>query len=92
MDNTTTQNAPYLQSFDALKECVLQSGYTENFVYGNSGYISLSDSRRYELNQVKVVSMIRFQGNDSSKERAELYIVETPDGMKGMFEKKESTD
>jgi len=90
MEQNPNKNPPYLRSLDALKEGVLQSGYTEKFVYGNTGYISSSDSKVYDLDQVKVISMISFQGDESADDHAELYIIETPDGTKGTFVKKQN--
>ena len=86
------KNPPYLRSFDVLKKGVLNSGYTENFVYKNSGYISASNSTLYDINKVKVISTIRFQGSENPGDHAELYIIETPDGTKGTFEKKQESD
>jgi hypothetical protein len=36
--------------------------------------------------------MIRFEGNDSLRDHAELYIIETADGLKGVMEKKTGSD
>ena len=91
-DHNLNKNRPYLRSFDALKKRVLKSGYTENFIYKNAGFISASDSTVYEIKNVKVISTIRFQGSDNPGDHAELYIIETPDGTKGTFEKKQEAD
>ncbi|HTE24566.1 hypothetical protein [Flavitalea sp.] len=91
-NNNLNKNRPYLRSFDALKKGVLKSGYTENFVYKNTGYISASNSTVYDINKVKVISTIRFRGSDNPGDHAELYIIETPDGTKGTFEKKQGSE
>jgi hypothetical protein len=87
-NNNQNKNRPYLRSFDVLKKGVLKNGYTEKFVYENKGYLSGSNSTQYDINRVKVISTIRFQGSDNPRDHAELYIIETPDGTKGIFEKK----
>jgi hypothetical protein len=91
-DKNPNKNRPYLRSLDTLKKGVLNSGYTENFIYKNSGYISASNSTEYDINNVKVISTITFQGSNSAGDHAELYIIETPDGTKGSFEKKLSSE
>lgn len=87
-NNDPNKNRPYLRSYDVLKKGVLNNGYTENFIYKNKGYLSGSNSTEYDINRVKVISTIRFQGSDNPGDHAELYIIETPDGTKGIFEKK----
>ena len=91
MKEDTNKNPPYLRSLNALEEGVLQNGYTEKFLYENSGNLFSSDSKVYDFNQVKVISMIRFQDNESPDHLAELYIIETPDGTKGTFIKRHHT-
>jgi hypothetical protein len=91
-NNDSNNNRPYLRSFDALKKGVLKNGYTENFIYKNKGYLSGSNSTEYDINRVKVISTIRFQGSDNPGDHAELYIIETPDGTKGIYEKRQGTE
>ncbi|RYE57738.1 MAG: hypothetical protein EOP48_05155 [Sphingobacteriales bacterium] len=86
--NAANKTRPYLRSLDELKKGVYNHGYTENFIYKGSGHLSTSNSIVYDINKVKVISTIRFQGSDDPGDHAELYIVETPDGTKGTFEKK----
>src|SRR5688572_19644265 len=85
--NGANKNLPYLRSLDVLKKGVSMNGYSESFIYGRAGFISTSNSIVYNINQVKVISMIRFQSDNNSRDHAELYIIETPDGRKGTFEK-----
>ena len=92
MNKNNNQHPPYLRSLDAFKKGALQSGYTENFIADHSGHNILSKSRVYDEDQVKVISMIRFEGNDSLRDHAELYIIETADGLKGLLEKKTGSD
>jgi hypothetical protein len=91
-NNNPNKNPPYLRSLDTLKKGISNSGYTENFIYKNPGYISASNSTEYDINKIKVISTITFQGSDSTGDHAELYIIETPDGTKGSFEKKQSSE
>ena len=74
---------PYLRSLATCKKVMIKSGYTENFVLGNSGFTSATDNRLYDQAQVNIVATMRFEGNDSSREHAELYVIETNDGVKG---------
>ena len=93
MNNTSqNKNRPYLRSFDVLKKGVLKNGYTENFVYKNKGYLSGSNSTEYDINKVKVISTIRFQGSDNPGDHAELFMIETADGTKGTFENNKGAD
>jgi len=91
MKHEPSTSPPYLRSLDALKEGVLQNGYTEKFVCGNAGYMSTSDSRVYDLTQAKVIAMFRFQGNENEDDLAELYIIEMTDGTKGTYVKRHNT-
>jgi hypothetical protein len=86
--NIANKNLPYLKSLDVLRKGVLKNGYTESFEYGNKGVISSGNNAVYDISQVKVISMFRFQSDNDSGPHTELYIVETPDGRKGTFEKK----
>ncbi|MHA4845346.1 hypothetical protein ACX0G7_14335 [Flavitalea antarctica] len=87
-NNNRNKSRPYLKSLDTLKKGVLNNGYTENFVYKNSGCISASNSTEYDINNIKVISTITFQGSSDTGDHVELYIIETPDGTKGSLEKK----
>jgi len=78
--NSTTEEMKSLST--CLNKLVLD-GYTEDFVAGERGLLSLKSERIYEPNQVHVVNFFRFEGASDPADNTILYVIETNDGLKG---------
>jgi hypothetical protein len=85
MNNKNNHPAPYLKSLATCKKGIAKSGYTEDFVIRNSFLLSNADNKIYDLKQVRVLSVLHFEGSGHNDEHADLYIIETSDGVKGTY-------
>ncbi len=59
------------------------AGYTEMFKKNEKGITSLSSSKTYPINEIKVINSIKFEGPAAGENRATMYVIETCDGLKG---------
>ncbi len=78
--NSTTEEMKSLST--CLNKLVLD-GYTEDFVAGERGLLSLQSERIYEPGQIHVVNFFRFEGASDPADNTILYVIETSDGLKG---------
>ena len=74
---------PYLKSMANCLKKVMVAGYTEMFKKNDKGITSLSNSKTYCPEEIKVINSFRFEGPAGSESRATMYIIETRDGLKG---------
>ena len=78
--NSTTEEMKSLST--CLNKWVLD-GYTEDFVAGERGLLSLQKERIYDAGQVSIVNFFRFEGASDPADNTILYVIETNDGLKG---------
>ena len=81
------QQLPYLQSLNACLEGSFNTGYTERFIAKKTGYVSAETHKMYPHRQIRIISKMHFEGNKQS-EIADIILIETDDGRKGIVDRR----
>lgn len=83
MEESYNSMMPYLRSMATCLKNMMVAGYTEMFKRNDKGITSLSNSKTYCSDEIKVINSFRFEGPTGSENKATMYIIETRDGLKG---------
>ena len=79
----TNSTSDEMKSLSTCLNKLVLDGYTEDFVAGERGLLSLQNERLYEPRQVNIVNFFRFEGASDPADNTILYVIETNDGLKG---------
>jgi hypothetical protein len=72
-----------METLSASLGKVVSAGYTTDFKVTGSSLLSLGTGQRYSASQVDVVDFFRYEGISDPEDNSILYVIETPDGVKG---------
>jgi hypothetical protein len=83
INESSKAQMPFMNTLSACINKVIGEGYKECFKVTSRGLYSTTFSRYYRPEQVKVVNILRFEGQSDPADNAILYVLETSDGLKG---------
>ncbi len=81
--NSNTDRTPFTGSLSTCVNKVVSDGYGECFKVTARGLYSTSRSRYYRAEQVQIVSAYHFEAQPEPHNVADVYLMETSDGLKG---------
>lgn len=74
---------PYIKTLALCLQKMITDGYVNDFSFADDGIVLRQTKKTYKPNEVKVINILKFEGNADPGDNAILYTIETNDGMKG---------
>lgn len=81
MDNMN--GMPHVRTLAMCLQKMVSDGYVNDFSYEESGIMLQQTKKVYQPSEIKVINVMRFEGNSDPNDNAVLYTIETNDGFKG---------
>jgi hypothetical protein len=74
---------PYLKTLALCLQKVIADGYVHDFCFADDGIVLQQNKKIYKPADVKVINVLKFEGDADPENNAILYTIETNDGVKG---------
>ena len=74
---------PYIKTLALCLQKMIADGYVNDFCFADDGLVLQQTKKTYKPTELKVINVLKFEGNEEPGDNAVLYIIETNDGMKG---------
>ena len=82
-NNNDQDERAQMNTSSAVINKMVQEGYTELFKVEKGGLYAPSAEKYYQPEEVTIVNFYRFEGESDPGDSSILYVIETPDGLKG---------
>lgn len=74
---------PYIKTLALCLQKMIADGYVNDFCFADDGLVLQQTKKIYRPNELKVINVLKFEGDANPDDNAVLYTIETNDGMKG---------
>ena len=74
---------PHVKTLAMCLQKMISDGYVHDFSYSDDGIMLHHTRKVYKPSEIKVINVMRFEGNSDPDDNAVLYTIETNDGVKG---------
>lgn len=74
---------PYMRTLALCLQKVIADGYVNDFCFADDGLVLQQNKKLYKPAEVKIINVLKFEGNADPGDNAVLYTIETNDGVKG---------
>lgn len=78
-----TNDMPYLRTLALCLHKMIADGYVNDFYFVDEGLVLQQNKKIYKPGEVKVINVLKFEGDADPENNAILYTIETNDGVKG---------
>lgn len=78
-----TNGMPYLKTLALCLQKMIADGYVNDFCFADDGLVLQQNKKRYKPSEVRIINVLKFEGNAEPENNATLYTIETHDGVKG---------
>ena len=77
------EQVPFMNTLTACVNKVVKDGYTDNLKVTAKGLYSTQKDKTYQPAEITIKDFYRFEGQSDPADNAIMYVIETPDGVKG---------
>lgn len=82
---TKVETMPFMNPLSDRVNKAMKNGYTDNMKMTKQGLYVESKDKTYTPADVKIIDFYRFEGPSDPADNAIMYVIETPDGGKGVL-------
>ena len=82
-DDMNAPTPPYLNTLVDCHKKMMEEGYKEDFMIDDDQLKCVSNDKKYNPADVKIINFFRFEGQSNPEDSSIMYVIETNDGEKG---------